>query len=99
MVVSGRPYALGEFHGRAAGLIQAFMPGEEGGSAIAGVLSGRVQPGGKLPVQIPRHAGGQPSTYLQPALGGAESAGISSIDSTPIFTIRKRPSITSPSWP
>jgi beta-glucosidase-like glycosyl hydrolase len=85
VVVSGRPYALGDVHGRAAGLVQAFMPGEEGGSAIAGVLSGRIQPGGKLPVQIPRHAGGQPSTYLQPALGGAESAGISSIDSTPLF--------------
>src|SRR5664279_1147129 len=85
VVVSGRPYALGEIHGRAAGLVQAFMPGEEGGSAIAGALSGRVQPGGKLPVQIPRHAGGQPSTYLQPPLGGAESAGISSIDPTPLF--------------
>jgi beta-xylosidase len=85
VVVSGRPYALGEVSGRAAGLVQAFMPGEEGGSAIAGVLSGRVQPGGKLPVQIPRIAGGQPSTYLQPPLGGAESAGISSLDATPLF--------------
>ncbi len=85
VVVSGRPYALGDFHDRAAGLVQAFMPGEQGGSAIAGVLSGRVMPGGKLPVQIPRHPGGQPSTYLQPALGGAESAGISSLDPTPLF--------------
>ena len=71
--------------GRAAGLVQAFMPGEEGGGAIAGVLSGRVQPVGRLPVQIPRAAGGQPSTYLQPPLGGAESAGISSLDATPLF--------------
>jgi beta-glucosidase len=85
VVVSGRPYALGQMHGRAAGLVQAFMPGEEGGAAIAGVLSGRVQPSGKLPVQIPRHGGGQPSTYLQPPLGGAESAGISTIDPTPLF--------------
>lgn len=85
VVVSGRPYALGDVHGRAAGLVQAFMPGEEGGAAVAGVLSGRVQPGGKLPVQIPRRPGGQPSTYLQPPLGGAESAGISSLDATPLF--------------
>ena len=85
VVVSGRPYALGEVHGRAAGLVQAFMPGEEGGPAVAGVLSGRVQPGGKLPVQIPRYAGGQPSTYLQPPLGSAESAGISNLDPTPLF--------------
>ena len=60
VVVSGRPYALGEVHAGAAALVQAFMPGEEGAAAIAGVLSGRVQPGGKLPVQIPRGPGGQP---------------------------------------
>jgi beta-glucosidase-like glycosyl hydrolase len=95
VVVSGRPYALGEVHGRAAGLIQAFMPGEEGGSAIAGVLSGRVQPGGKLPVQIPRKVGGQPSTYLQPPLGGAESVGISTIDPTPLFPFGYGSSYTS----
>jgi beta-xylosidase len=85
VVVSGRPYALGEVHERAAGLVQAFMPGEEGAAAVAGVLSGRVQPGGRLPVQIPRHPGGQPSTYLQPALGSEEGAGISSIDPRPLF--------------
>jgi beta-glucosidase len=85
VVVSGRPYALGDFTGRAAGLVQAFMPGEEGGAAIAGVLSGRLVPSGKLPVQIPRHAGGQPNTYLQPPLGSGESAGISALDATPLF--------------
>jgi beta-glucosidase-like glycosyl hydrolase len=84
VVVSGRPYALGDVRDRAAALVQAFMPGEEGGAAIAGVLSGRVQPGGKLPVQIPRGPGGQPGTYLQPPLG-ANSAGISSLDPTPLF--------------
>jgi beta-glucosidase-like glycosyl hydrolase len=84
VVVSGRPYALGSLADRAAGLVQAFMPGEEGGAAIAGVLSGRVNPGAKLPVQIPRHAGGQPGTYLQPALG-AENTGVSNLDPTPLF--------------
>ncbi|MFC7274793.1 glycoside hydrolase family 3 N-terminal domain-containing protein [Paractinoplanes rhizophilus] len=84
VVVSGRPYALGEIAGRAAALVQAFMPGEEGGAAIAGVLSGRVQPGAKLPVQIPRTPGGQPGTYLQPELG-AEKNGISNLDPTPLF--------------
>ena len=85
VVVSGRPYALGNLRGHAAGLVQAFMPGEEGGPALAGVLSGRIQPSGKLPVQIPKHPGGQPSTYLQPPLGGPESAGISTLDPTPLY--------------
>ncbi|BEL07638.1 glycoside hydrolase family 3 N-terminal domain-containing protein [Actinoplanes sichuanensis] len=84
VVVSGRPYALGDFDGRAAALVQAFMPGEEGGPAIAGVLSGRVQPSGKLPVQIPRTPGGQPGTYLQPRLGAVHT-GTSNLDPTPLF--------------
>ncbi|MEV1000313.1 glycoside hydrolase family 3 N-terminal domain-containing protein [Nonomuraea sp. NPDC050202] len=84
VVVSGRPYALGEVHAHAAALVQAFMPGEEGGAAIAGVLSGRIQPVGRLPVQIPRGPGGQPGTYLQPPLG-TDSHGISNLDPTPLF--------------
>ena len=84
VVVSGRPYALGDVHPRAAALVQAFMPGQEAGAAIAGILTGRVQPGGKLPVQIPRHPGAQPGTYLQPPLG-AENSGVSNLDPTPLF--------------
>ncbi|MBM6403865.1 glycoside hydrolase family 3 C-terminal domain-containing protein [Phycicoccus sp. CSK15P-2] len=85
VVVSGRPYALGDWAGRVAGLVQAFMPGEEGGPAVAGILSGRVQPTGHLPVQVPRTPGGQPGTYLRPPLASEESAGISSLDPTPLF--------------
>jgi len=94
VVVSGRPYALGSIADRAAGLVQAFMPGEEGGAAIAGVLSGRVNPGAKLPVQIPKHAGGQPGTYLQPSLG-AENTGVSNLDPTPLFAFGHGRSYTS----
>jgi beta-glucosidase len=94
VVVSGRPYALGAVHERAAALVQAFMPGEEGGAAIAGILSGRIQPSGKLPVQIPRHTGGQPGTYLQPRLG-AEKSEISNLDPTPLFPFGHGRSYTS----
>lgn len=95
VVVSGRPYALGGIVGRAAGLVQAFLPGEEGGPALAGVLSGRVQPTGKLPVQIPRRPGAQPSTYLQPPLGGEEGAGITTIDTAPLYPFGYGSSYTS----
>jgi beta-glucosidase len=84
VIVSGRPYALGEYADRAAAMVQAFMPGEEGGAALSGILSGRLTPSGKLPVQVPRLPGGQPSTYLQPLLG-TYSAGISNLDPRPLF--------------
>ena len=84
LLVSGRPYSLGRYADRAAALVQAFMPGEEGGAALAGVLSGRVNPTGKLPVQIPRLPGGLPTTYLHPPLGG-NSKGISNLDPTPLY--------------
>ncbi|MGW4212444.1 beta-xylosidase/alpha-l-arabinosidase [Lentzea sp. NPDC004789] len=84
LVVSGRPYALGRYVGRAAAIVQAFFPGEEGGPALAGVLSGRVVPSGKLPVQIPALPGGQPGTYLHPPLGG-NTEGVSNLDPSPAF--------------
>ena len=84
VVVSGRPYALGSVAGRAAALVQAFMPGEEGGQALAGVLSGRVNPSGRLPVQVPREPGAQPGTYLQAPLGVVHT-GTSNLDPTPLF--------------
>ena len=83
VLVTGRPYAIGGVAGRLAGVVQAFFPGEEGGHAIAGVLTGRVTPSGKLPVEMPRDPGGQPSTYLRS--GYAARHGGSSVDPTPLF--------------
>ena len=83
--VSGRPYALGDFVERAKAIIQAFMPGEEGGTAIAEVITGVTSPSGRLPVEIPATVMGQPSTYLQPKYGTA-GLGMSPVDSIPLFT-------------
>ncbi len=90
VVVSGRPYALGDVAGRAAGLVQAFMPGEEGGAAIAGVLTGRISPSGKLPVQIPRHPGGQPG-HLPAAAARRRQHGDQQPRPDPVVPVRPRP--------
>jgi beta-glucosidase len=84
VVVSGRPYALGAYADRAAAIVQSFFPGEEGGTALARVLTGLVVPSGKLPVQVPRLRGSGPGTYLHSALGGY-STGISTVDPTPLY--------------
>jgi len=85
VVLSGRPYAIDwalDGPGRPAAVIQAFFPGEEGGPALARVLSGAVNPSGRLPVSLPRAAGAQPYSYLHPILGGPNE--VTSADSTPV---------------
>ncbi|MEU1557411.1 glycoside hydrolase family 3 N-terminal domain-containing protein [Streptomyces scabiei] len=84
VVNSGRPYALGRFAPAAAALVQVFLPGEEGGRAVAQLLSGRANFSGRLPVQIPASPGGQPYTYLHPPLGDRQSF-LSNLDPTPAF--------------
>jgi beta-xylosidase len=93
VLVTGRPYAIGPAAGRLAAAVQAFFPGEEGGAAIAGVLSGRVVPSGRLPVEMPALAGAQPAPYLRSRLAGRHPA--SSIDPTPLFAFGHGLSYTS----
>ena len=85
VILSGRPYAIGwalDGPGAASAVVQCFFPGEEGASAIASVISGRVAPSGRLPVSLPRSAGAQPFSYLHPILGGPSE--VTSADSTPV---------------
>jgi beta-glucosidase-like glycosyl hydrolase len=83
VLISGRPYALGGLAERAAAVVQAFFPGEEGAGAIAGILSGRVEPSGRLPVSMPRHAGAEQGTHLDAA--AARPSPVSSVDPTPLY--------------
>lgn len=66
------PSSLGRAADEAAAVVQAFFAGQGGAAAVAGVLSGRVNLSGRLPVQVPREPGGQPASYLSPILGGPD---------------------------
>jgi beta-glucosidase len=81
VLVTGRPYAVDWAIRRCAAVVQAFFPGEEGAGAVAGVLSGRINPSGRLPVSLPRSAGAQPYSYLHVALG--EGHEVTNLDTTP----------------
>ncbi|MFJ8055147.1 glycoside hydrolase family 3 N-terminal domain-containing protein [Streptomyces sp. NPDC096142] len=96
VLLTGRPYALGRWQGRLGAVVQAFFPGEEGGPAVTGVLSGRVNPSGRLPVSVPQAPGGQPWTYLQPPLGLADE--VSNLDPTPLYPFGHGRSYTSFAW-
>ncbi|MFD3517633.1 glycoside hydrolase family 3 N-terminal domain-containing protein [Streptomyces sp. NPDC058657] len=96
VVLSGRPYALGRWSDRAAAVVQAFFPGQEGGGAVAGVLSGRVAPSGRLPVAVPRHPGGQPAPYLAPPLG--RHGFPSTVDPTPLYPFGHGLATTTFAW-
>jgi beta-glucosidase len=56
VVIAGRPLGLGPAAESANGLLMAYRPGTQGGSAVADALFGTVDPSGKLPVTWPSDA-------------------------------------------
>jgi beta-xylosidase len=96
VLIEGRPYALGSAPEQAAAIVASFFPGEEGASAIAGVLSGRVEPSGRLPVSVPHTPDGQPYTYLGAPL--AQKSGTSSLDPTSCYAFGHGLSYTEIEW-
>ena len=63
VLVNGRPAAIPEVVSKVNSILEAWIPGEEGGRAVAAALFGKLNPGGKLPLSIPRSAGQIPVFY------------------------------------
>jgi beta-glucosidase len=70
VLVSGRPLAIEAAATSCAAIVHAWVPGEEGPEAVADVLFGDVNPGGKLPITVPRHTGQIPIYYGHKPSGG-----------------------------
>jgi beta-glucosidase len=65
VLMNGRPLTIGWLARHAPALLESWFPGTEGGNAVADVLFGKVDPGGKLPMSFPRDVGQIPIYYNQ----------------------------------
>jgi len=65
IVIQGRPHILEVVDRHCAAILCAFYPGPEGGTALAEILFGHVNPSGKLPVSLPRSSSQLPVYYNQ----------------------------------
>lgn len=63
LLLNGRPLAVTELLEDADALIEGWYLGQETGHAVADVLFGRVNPGGRMPVTVPRSVGHLPVFY------------------------------------
>ena len=63
VLLDGRPVVMNRWIKKVAGVVMAFYLGEEGGNALAEILTGKINPSGKLPITFPMFTGQVPLTY------------------------------------
>lgn len=87
VLVNGRPLAIPWIAENIPAIVEAWLPGEEGGAAIADVLFGDANPGGKLPITFPRAVGQVPIFYNHKPSGGRSHwhGDYVSLSTTPLF--------------
>jgi beta-glucosidase len=65
IIISGKPLSISWIKSESAAIVQAWNPGMEGGTAIAKILFGDVNPSGKLTISFPQSVGQIPVYYNQ----------------------------------
>jgi beta-glucosidase len=63
VLYSGRPLTIGWIAQHVPAILEVWLPGTQGGHAIADILFGDANPGGKLPITFPREVGQVPVYY------------------------------------
>jgi beta-glucosidase len=87
VLVNGRPLSITWIVENIPAIVEAWLPGEEGGAAVADVLFGDVNPGGKLTMTWPRAVGQIPTFYNHKSSGGRSHWHTNYVDLavTPLF--------------
>lgn len=65
VLLASKPLVLPASVSQAAAVIWAANPGMQGGRALAEIVTGVVEPSGRLPISFARHVGQQPTYYNQ----------------------------------
>jgi hypothetical protein len=76
VLLNGRPLSIAWAAEHVSAILEAWEPGNEGGHAIADILFGDANPGGKLPVTFPRQASHAPSSYARNSTHMPESSAL-----------------------
>ncbi|MGI8745318.1 MAG: glycoside hydrolase family 3 C-terminal domain-containing protein [Bryobacteraceae bacterium] len=77
VLINGRPLSTRWAAEHVPALVEAWLPGELGGTALAEILFGDYNPSGRLPITIARHSGQLPVFYnMKPARGRLDERGI-----------------------
>jgi beta-glucosidase len=76
VLFSGRPLALENIVGDAPAILEAWFPGVQAGPAVADVVFGKVNPGGKLPASFPYRVGQVPIHYNREPTGRPCNKGV-----------------------
>jgi beta-glucosidase len=71
VLINGRPLTIPWLHDHAAAILEAWVPGDEAGPAVADLLFGKANPSGKLPMTFPRDVGQIPLYYAHLETGRA----------------------------
>ena len=83
VLISSKPQVLPQSAMTAAAVICAFNPGMRGGTAIAELILGHIEPSGRLPITFARHAGQLPVYYNQ--LRGQHGHRYADLTQDPLF--------------
>ena len=91
VLINGRPLSTRWTAQHVPAVVEAWLPGEAGGTAVADVLFGDYNPTGKLPVTVPRHAGQLPLYYnsrpsrAEPKKGALDWRGYVDLLGSPLY--------------